>query len=208
MGSYREQRVGAAVALGVGSVLFLIARLDPRDGNFPSGRGAVAYVAACFFLAGVCLLLPTLPLGRWQTRAQSAAGVMLVSMMLGFPIILVFFPGAFKRAPPPPVFPSVAVSTERVQVEPGELVHVLFDRPVTMPPDYTAVVAIVPDGAPVQDSGSWAYLEPAATDVHVQAPSTPGLYEVRLKPHLNAVLATAPLRVGARDGSAVVEREP
>lgn len=107
-------------------------------------------------------------------------------------------PGAgHEPAQAGPVFEPVTLTLERGTVAPGDVVYMTFDRPITMPRGYGYWVCIVPAGAPVHSQGLWAYLVPGVTSAELEAPKTPGEYEVRLHPHMNAVLASRPLLVSA-----------
>ncbi|NUN47202.1 MAG: hypothetical protein HUU15_00035 [Candidatus Brocadiae bacterium] len=149
---------------------------------------------AAVILAGVALAGWDFVLRRWISR-------LALRLPLYAGVLLLVGVGASRltRATGPtargPVFEPVTVRVEDHSVVAGEPVRIHFDRPLTMPYGYHYQVVIVPRGVEVFASGRWSYVNPGAAFLELEAPDQPGDYEVRLKPHMNAVLSSCPLSV-------------
>jgi len=224
---------GRPVAFLAGLVFFLagvaIARpaLARRQGTTLLQRAVVATLLSAFAAVPVLLalgggalplfasvaVLALLALAAWDgvIKRLIPRRAMRLSLYAGLVIVAGAVLQAGPREPaatPPaaPLFEPVALAVESETVTAGGTVHVTFDRPISMPRGYGYWISIVPKEAPVHAQGLWTYLAPGAMAAELPAPDEPGDYEVRLHPHLNAVLSSAALVVHRGEAPRFVER--
>lgn len=75
---------------------------------------------------------------------------------------------------------AVTITTERISYAPGETIVVSFSRPLTPSSGQRHWITIVPSGARESEYGKYHYVTSGVMGDTVEAPSTPGMYEVRL----------------------------
>lgn len=75
---------------------------------------------------------------------------------------------------------AVTITTERIAYAPGETIVVSFSRALTPASGQKHWITIVPSGARESEYGKFHYVSSGLMGDTVEAPSTPGMYEVRL----------------------------
>lgn len=188
---------GVALIPGiVGVAIMLISVLDSRDDAFPAGRPAAFIAGVVFFLAGLAIFLPSLAEAARRSRFLGAIGVLLMLILIVPPVGLGIHRAFFlPQKGEMPVLSPVGLSLDRDVVHAGGEVVVRFDRPVTVPEGYGSFIGIATPGATVGLNNTWTYISSGATQALLRAPITPGPYEVRYHPHVNAVLSRLPIVV-------------
>jgi hypothetical protein len=206
----RGELFGGGFAMLAGLGLTVISVVDSRDDAFPSGRGVVALAGAAFFFAGLAIFWSAARKGRKPSRLQTAAGALVVIFLLAVPLSLALRSELGRSRLSAPVrFEPVQIVLEGKIIAPGDTLRIGFDPPLPVPKGYNYFISLVPPEAPVHHYGTWTYLQPSTTAAVLIAPKDEGLYELRLHPHLNAVLARETIRVIGRGGRSppAVEKE-
>jgi hypothetical protein len=191
-----------------GVAIMLISVLDPRDGAFGGGRIPVFAAGCAFLLAGIAIFLLAL---KGASGRKRAAGALVVFLFAVPPLVVAFYariwPGT-SNPPPPPVFEPVVLSLDREAVYAGAEVGVRFDRPFHVPAGYGCFVCIARPATDVGFGNTWVYFASGATEVLVGTPITPGDYEIRLHPHLSAVVARLPISVLPNPDATPEQQDP
>jgi hypothetical protein len=166
---------------------------------------SVLVVGALALLAWDQVLKQWIP--RTALRLSLYAGLLVVAVVVARRIPALG-EGPAQGEAQTPVFEPVTLELQRDSVVAGGTLRVTFDPPIAMPRGFHYWICIVPKHAPVFSQGRWAYLDPGASAIDLTAPDEPGDYEVRLRPHMNAILASRALvvrPVGTREPRPDVE---
>ncbi len=186
--SLAQTVVVASLLSAFAAVPALIVRRQPA----PPFLVSVLVVGVLALLAWDQVLKTWIP--RKAIRLSLYAGLLLIAVVVArhYPA-----PGESQAEAElaTPVFEPVTLELQRDSVVASATLRVTFDPPIAMPRGFHYWICIVPKGAPVFSQGLWAYLKPGDSAIDLTAPAEPGHYEVRLRPHMNAILASRPLIV-------------